>query len=240
MRILTMSAAVVAAALTALTLAGGASALTLKEGEATCALGDVMLGGVSASACEGAYPGNDDPDNDDNSNLDGLFGITGWKPLVKLDAPSGSATKDDVTLSVSRNDRDDRSGSWSVSGWDGHDTVMAVLKGGPSFAAYMFDTLAGTDGTWSTQALRKGNNASKARGKGRGGQSQGRGPQRPVGFVGDTGGNTHDLSHFTLYAGSSASEPPVNPNPPAVPLPAAAWLLLSACAGLMILRRRAA
>jgi hypothetical protein len=235
MRELTMSAAVLAAALTTLTLAGGASALTLKEGETTCARADVTFAGMTASACEGAYSGNDS-----NSNLDGVFGITGWTELVKLDASSGSVTADGVTLSVFLDDRDERSGSWSVSGWGGHDTVMAVLKGGPSFAAYMFDTLAGTEGTWSTDGLRAGGPPAKAGGNPRRGRPQGPGPQRPIGIVGDTGGKTPGLSHFTLYSGSSASEPPVAPNPPAVPLPAAAWLLLSACAGLMMLRRRAA
>jgi len=239
MRILTMSAAVVAAALTTLTLAGGASALTLKEGKTTCAPDDVTFAGMTASACEGAYSGNDSP-----PDLDGVFGITGWTELVKLDAPSGLATANDVTLSVSRTGRDEGSGSWSVRGWAGNDTVMAVLKGGPSFAAYMLDTLAGTSGTWSTDGLRTGGQPQKENRKWPRGRPQERGPQRLVGFVGFTPGNesanTPGLSHFTLYSYARASEPPVVTNPPAVPLPAAAWLLLSACAGLMMLRRRAA
>lgn len=244
MRILTMSAAVVAAALTTLTLAGGASALTLKEGKTTCARDDVTFAGMKASACEGAYSGNDDPGNKGNSsgkkgtsNLDGIFGITGWKTLVKLDASSGSATANGVTLSVFQNVRDERSGSWSVSGWDGQDTVMAVLKGGPSFAAYMFDTLAGTDGTWSTDSLRAGGPPPKAGKTPRGRRPQGRGPQRLVGVVGETSRGSPALSHFTLYSVASASEPPVTPTPPAVPLPAAGWLLIAGIGGLAALGR---
>jgi len=204
----TTIASTLTAAITALMVAGGASASTLKTGDTTCAVSQFTVEGVNALDCVGAYKGNDS-----NSTLGGLFGITGWTELVKVDRSAGQGTANDVILSVSLGDGDDdKSGSWSVNGWGGYTTVMAVLKGGPTFSAYKLDTNTGTQGTWTTDGIRTGNGKS---------------------FPG--------LSHMTFYSAGSATETHVSEDvtgPSPVPLPAAGWLLLAGIGGLAALRWR--
>jgi hypothetical protein len=150
-----MLKAVLTSAVIALGLggAGAANALTLLPGPG-CDIGQL----TTSTACAGTFAGNDA-----NQSLDGLFGVDGWTELAKVDSDSGTGGILTVTGGGT-------SGSWSVSGWDGLTRVMAVLKGGPSFSAYLLD-LGSTGGSWTTAGLARGN-----------GQA---GP---------------GLSHFTLYA----------------------------------------
>jgi hypothetical protein len=114
--------------------ASGASALTMGLTDlGTCNTSQL----TTSTDCEGAFEGNDA-----NSNLDGLFSKSGW---TKLSGVSLSLTGAGGT-----------SGTWSVSGWGSLTTVMAVLKGGPTFAAYLLD-LSATSGDWNTSGLLKGN-----------------------------------------------------------------------------------
>ncbi len=134
--------------------ASGASALTMGLTDlGTCATSQF----TTSTACEGAFSGNDP-----NSDLDGLFGKTGWV---------------DAGLSFSLTGAGTGSGTWSVTDWGGLTTVMAVLKGGPTFAGYLLD-LSGTSGTWNTQGLLKG-----------------------------SGGAGPDLSHFAFYTTGPSQVP---------------------------------
>lgn len=211
-------------------LAGGVSAATVKtlgESRNTCAFADFTIGGIDASRCAGAFGkdgGGGKPANDSNSDLDGLFETSGWTELVT--AESDVATNGGVTLNVTG--AGTTSGTWSVSGWGGFTTVMAVLKSGPGFSAYLLETTAGTGGTWTTAGL-----------------SAGGGPQRQVGIIGPNPrkqhGNIPGLSHMTLYSFDSTTAAAVSDDitgPAPVPLPAGVWLLLAGLGGLAALRRR--
>lgn len=147
-----------AAATFAVGLGGAAHALTLlpPDDGPYCSTSQFTV----STDCEGAYGGNDA-----NQSLDGLFGEDDWFEIFKVDASSGTDGILTVTAAV-----DQKSGTWSVTGWDGFTKVMAVLKGGSSFSAYLVD-LSVTSGTWNTLGLAKGN-----------------------------GDPAPGLSHFTLYS----------------------------------------
>lgn len=115
-----------------------ASALTL-TGNVTCSIANLS----GSTACEGAFVGNDA-----NQNLDGLFSITGWTEINKVDSDSG--TDGDLTVTGGGT-----SGGWSFD-YGINDPVMFVLKGGNSFSAYLMD-LSVTSGTWNTDGIEKGN-----------------------------------------------------------------------------------
>lgn len=123
--------------------AAGAATKTLELTDVGCAISQL----TTSTACEGAYVGNDS-----NTNLDGIFASTGWTLLAKVDSPlttSGSLT---VTPAGGT------SGDWSwnaVGGWAPYTKVMAVLKGGPNFSAYLLD-LSQTSGTWNTSGIATG------------------------------------------------------------------------------------
>lgn len=202
-------ASTVAAAMTAIVMAGGASALTLRTDDTTCAGSQFMVDGNDASGCAGAFSGNDS-----NTDLDGLFDLNGWTPIVKVGGSSGEETGNGVTLSVFLGDGGDtRSGSWSVSDWGGYKTVMAVLKGGPTFSVYELDTAAGTEGTWTTAGIRTGN-----------------------------GNGIPGLSHMTFYQTGGKADvydgAPDSGEIGVAPLPAAGWLMLVGFGALVALRRR--
>lgn len=130
-----------AAAAVLATAASGAAASTMGLTDLnTCNVSQLTV----STECDGAFDGNDS-----NSNLDGLFGETGWTELAKVDV----GTTDGI-LTISN--LGGTSGTWSVTGWGGLTKVMAVLKGGPDFAAYLLD-LSSTSGTWNTLGLLKGN-----------------------------------------------------------------------------------
>jgi hypothetical protein len=220
------------AAMAAILLASGASAATMKPfgaSQRTCAVADVTIGGNDASKCVGAFGKTGKggkPANDSNSDLDGLFDIVGWNKIVKVEERGSSGTGNGVTLTLT--DNGSRSGNWSVDDWGGFTTVMAVLKGGPSFSAYLLDTTAGIAGTWTTDGILTGG-----------------GPQRPVGIIGNNQrkqrATTPGLSHMTLYSFGGSTAGAVSneiTGPAAVPLPAAGWLLLAGLGGLAALRRR--
>lgn len=142
--------------------ASGASAKTMSLTDlGTCNISQL----TTSTACEGAFMGNDS-----NSDLDGIFGKNGWTEIAKID----KGTQDGI-LSITN--AGGTSGNWSVSGWGSLTMVMAVLKGGPDFAAYLLD-LNSTSGTWNTLGLLKGNGKP--------------GP---------------GLSHFTLYTTDAAEVP---------------------------------
>lgn len=119
-----------------------ASALTLASGSTTCSITDVS----GSTACEGAYSGNDSNEISDTTEL---FGLDGWKEIDKVDGNAGTSG---VLTSQA-------SGMWSISSFDTYETFMIVLKGGPTFSAYLLgdgDTAA-SSGTWSTAGILKGN-----------------------------------------------------------------------------------
>lgn len=171
----------VAAGGISLALTGFASALTLASGSTTCSVSDFTIDGANSSACEGAYDGNDS-----NQNLDGVFGTNGWMEIVKVDDPASDGTQNGVTLNVGNNGG--TSGTWSVSDWNGYSLVMAVIKGGPTFSAYLLGDPSGTSGTWDTNGILNGNG--------------GRGP---------------GLSHLTLYYAQNGDNPPHPPAPIPLP-----------------------
>ena len=136
----TLIRALVAAAAIA-AIGSGATASTVGLTDlGTCNIGQL----TTSTACAGAFDGNDA-----NSNLDGLFGQAGWTEIAKIE--DGTA---DGILTITN--AGGTSGTWSVTGWGGLSKVMAVLKGGPDFAAYLLD-LSKTGGTWNTLGLLKGN-----------------------------------------------------------------------------------
>ncbi|BAQ62636.1 hypothetical protein GM3708_3042 [Geminocystis sp. NIES-3708] len=104
--------------------------------------------------CEGPFSGNDS-----NSNLDGIFGLNNWTEFAKVDDDNGT----DKGLTVTGGGT---SGGWSLDlGGDGshkYSGVMAVLKGGPSYSAYLLgldvlDNFNFLNGTWNTDGIYKGN-----------------------------------------------------------------------------------
>ncbi|WP_204141902.1 PEP-CTERM sorting domain-containing protein [Halomicronema sp. CCY15110] len=147
-----------------------ASALDL-TGNVTCSTSNL----VGSSACEGAFEGNNS-----NQDLDGLFGIADWgNELFKLE--NGATSNGPLTVTPAGG----TSGNWSItqSYLDGIDDLMFVIKGGPTFSAYLWDGLT-TSGTWNTDGIEKGNGTA--------------GP---------------GLSHFSIYSVPRTTEPPVETVP---------------------------
>lgn len=182
-------------------LAGGAQAATLTLTNVGCNISQL----TTSTACEGAYAGNDS-----NSNLDGIFSSNGWAELAKVNSSAGT----DGFLTVTAAS-DKKSGTWSwtaTGGWAPYTKVMAVLKGGPTFSAYLLN-LTSTSGNWNTQGIATG-----------GGKA---GP---------------DLSHFSLYwatkdsgtggGGGGGTTP--------VPLPAGLPLMLGGFGLMALIARRKA
>lgn len=133
-----------AIALVAMVAAPQALALTLIPGS-SCSTSSL----TTSTACKGVFDGNDA-----NQNLDGLFGTNGWTQIEKVDGDSGNSNTNGLNLMVTTNGG--TSGNWKVDSFQGNDPVMFVLKGGPSFSAFLMD-LSETMGKWNTESLLKGN-----------------------------------------------------------------------------------
>lgn len=182
-----------------LLMTGGALAAT-QSPAVTCATSDVRIGGAGslhdALSCAGPIRGNDV-----GYDFDGLFGLSGWNVITPR---TGLATQSTAGAGMT-------SGTWAVTSWADFTNYFIVLKGGPSFSAYLIDVALGKSGTFDTQGIVKGN-----------------GTPGPA------------LSHFDIYATSQSAELTELPlvMPPAVPLPAGGVLLLSALGIAAIVRRR--
>ena len=119
-----------------------ASALTL-TGNVSCDPSEV----TGATACLGAYSGNDS-----NQDLSGLFNISDWTEVAKVDMSDAGVGGNDGILTVGNGST---TGSWSVSSAPSS-PFMIVLKGGPTFSAYLMDGSV-TSGSWFTTGIEKGN-----------------------------------------------------------------------------------
>lgn len=202
-------AAAVAASVLCVSQVTPASSLTLTTGATTCSTEDL----TSSVACEGAFDGNDS-----NQNLDGLFPAGSWSELFKIDLDdneiSDSGNGLEITLSNLNDPDDATSGEWAVTsgGFDPLKQYMFVLKGGPTFAAYLMNfpaqPITETSGIWDTSGIFTG------------GQSPAPGP---------------GLSHFTVY--NRLAGDGVNGE---IPLPAGIWLLLGGLGVVGALARRRA
>ncbi|MFW5655266.1 MAG: VPLPA-CTERM sorting domain-containing protein [Roseicyclus sp.] len=127
-----------------------AYASTLKalvlQGDVECSADDLTV----SLDCEGAFSGNDS-----NTDLDGLFSKNGWTELAKVDDASGT----DGDLTVTQDDNTATSGGWSYTGdVSAYSHMIAVLKGGNSFSAYLLDlSVKPLEGAWNTDGIAKGN-----------------------------------------------------------------------------------
>lgn len=158
----------------ALGSAGVSYAATISSA-GTCKVGDVFEAGNPANtslACFGAVAGNDSEYNNSGANVGlnnndfgfaemGMFGISDWMQIGRQEDATGASgifldgIGDDATSGI----MDFNFGTSLAAA----ETVLIVLKGGPQFAAYLFD--AGdmpTSLDWSTSALL--NNQGKAQG----------------------------------------------------------------------------
>ncbi|SNR57405.1 VPLPA-CTERM sorting domain-containing protein [Puniceibacterium sediminis] len=119
---------------------------------ATVTTTDCVVGSVSgATSCEGVFSGNNS-----NSDLNGLFGNADWGTEYKIDASSGSVFFDGATLTVSDSDK-----SWSLDTIGGYASLMFVLKGGPTYSAFLMDVSV-LSGTWDNLSMLKGNGRAGA------------------------------------------------------------------------------
>ncbi|AFZ54828.1 PEP motif putative anchor domain protein [Cyanobacterium aponinum PCC 10605] len=116
------------------------NALTLAIANTTmCSLSDLDV----SIACEGAFAGNNE-----NQDLSGLFNVSNWTQYAKVDGDSG--TSNGLTVNGGGT-----SSTWSLTGIDFNSfDIMAILKGGPTFSAYLLDS-AGLN--WNTDGILKGN-----------------------------------------------------------------------------------
>lgn len=168
-----------------------------------CLETSLSFGNDTTTPCRGIVDGNDS-----EGAVDGLFGYD-WDFAAKDETPGGYEGDFDFGLFADGG----TSGSWGVTSWLGFETVLIVLKGGPTWSAFLIaDTSLGgaQGGLFDTLSNRTG-----------GGKP---GP---------------GLSHISLYTHGDPDLPPPPPPPPAVPVPAAGLLLLGALGVLGALRRRA-
>lgn len=135
---------------------------------------------TTAVDCIGPVSGNNS-----NDDLTGFFDFTNgygdimWGSEIKVNNGTGGTTG---ILSFSSTTTDGSggglTGDWSVSSWSGITAAMIVLKGGPSYSAYLIDLTAGTMGTWDTLGIVKG-----------------------------SGGAGPGLSHMSLYVATGPTAP---------------------------------
>lgn len=124
-------------------------------GNGSCSTANV----TTSTDCDGEIGGNDqdsyggggitnvnDPDGDSSDGMEGIFGISTWSEIARIDAPGTS----DGILSMTYTNG--KSGGWSVSSWAGIAQAMLVVKGSNGFIAYLMD-LSSTSGTWNTVGL---------------------------------------------------------------------------------------
>lgn len=138
---------------------------------------------TTSIACEGEIMGNDqdtyggngvvnvnDIDGIEADGLDtGLFGINTWEEAARIDEPASSDGILSMTYAAGL-----KSGTWTVSSWDGIAEAMLVVKGSNGFIAYLIDITAGLTGNWTTDALL------------------------------NNGGQQPEISHLTLYTTPAA------------------------------------
>ncbi|BAB76468.1 PEP-CTERM sorting domain-containing protein [Anabaena sp. FACHB-709] len=176
-----------------------------------CSIGDISLGGVSATACDGSNTGNDTGDkgtllsklNDDD--LFSSFVGTGvqWSLAGKSDGTNPFAiTTDDGEIS---------SGAWGLGSTLSSNTFVVSLKAGNGYSAYLFkdyDFSQGLTGIFNTigVALDGGGNAGKA------------------------------LSHASLFVSNIGRNTP--PPPTSVPEPGTLLGLGLLATGMIKVRRR--
>jgi hypothetical protein len=158
-----------AAIASAFAIWGGAASAALVSAGEPCNVGSV----IGATECAGIYDGNDS-----NQDLDGLFGIADWTEILKLDSNDGIENGAGIKLTVSNAEK-----TWSVDTYAGNAPVMFVLKGGPTFSAFLMNTSV-LSGTWDELSMLKGNGK---RGAG--------------------------LSHWAVYSGGTDGETNVVPLP---------------------------
>lgn len=125
-------------------------------GSGSCSTANV----TTSTDCDGEIGGNDqdsyggggitnvnDPDGNAGNGMSGIFGISTWSEIARINAPGTS----DGILSMTYAG-DNKSGTWSVSSWAGIAQAMLVVKGADGFIAYLMD-LSATSGSWNTLGL---------------------------------------------------------------------------------------
>ena len=159
-------------------------------------------------SCAGNFDGNTS-----NQNLNGLFDVADWGKEIKVDKPSASAKTTFGSGALSGVSltivSKGTEGTWSATGLGAFHDAMLVLKAGNFFSAYKVDLVNFAAGTSYDWDTK--------------------------GVATNDKGKPKDLSHASLYV--------ANPKggggdvPPAVPLPAAGWMLLSAVGAIGAARR---
>ena len=146
MKILLPIAAAGFVALTAVANATPVSVLPSDMG--TCTLDQL----TESTDCEGAYAGNDDADL---LNMLEVFDKTGWSQLAKVDDDRGTDGDLDVSVTLENGDGEGIEGEWSYTGdISAFDHMIAVLKAGNAFTAYLLDlSVTPLEGTWNTAGL---------------------------------------------------------------------------------------
>ncbi|HIK05254.1 MAG TPA: PEP-CTERM sorting domain-containing protein [Trichormus sp. M33_DOE_039] len=176
-----------------------------------CQVSDISLGGVIATACDGATAGNDTGSgNPLETRLDnGLFSSfvgsgVNWTELGKSDNSSNGyikATNDD-------NDAD-KLGDWSLLQQLSSNTFVVSLKSSTYYSAYLFQ-----DYDWSNGLT---------------------GVFNTIGVALDGSGTAgKNLSHASLFVSDIKN----TPDPQAVPEPATLFGLGLVASGMVISRRR--
>lgn len=132
-----------------LIISAPAKAFTL-FGSGTCSTSQL----TTSFACDGAIEGNDQENNNNGGNTavnnvfdsgQGLFGVTNWMQLAR---PDSGQSDNGLTISDPGT-----TGSWSYNNtFSNYGTVMAVLKGGTEFSAFLLNKNF-TAGTWDTSSL---------------------------------------------------------------------------------------
>lgn len=126
-----------------------AAALNLVPNNPGCDIANL----TTSTKCSGIYQGNDS--NQDVTDLfSDLFSPPNfdWVEVAKVDGNSGS--NNGLTIGGSST-----SGTWSYTPNPNAQALMFVLKGGPTFTAYLM-TSNSTSGNWNTNDLLNGNGGS--------------------------------------------------------------------------------
>lgn len=85
-------------------------------------------------------------ENDSETTVAGLFGITDWSLATKNDDGSGDGKLSFTVAPVN----DDYSGTWEISNLDNYSSVMMVLKAGRTFGAFLLTAAEFMAGDWAT------------------------------------------------------------------------------------------